>query len=75
MHLLESLNRRAVGVGFAVAMTMIGIGFLVVGTNPSDAEMSLVFWPATVVGGAAVLTIVHRDYRAKGDGERGSPDK
>ena len=73
MRVLELMNGRAIGLAFAAAVVVIGIGFLIVGTSPSDGQLQLVFWSASLVGGAVSMYVVHRDFHA-GDDECGPSD-
>lgn len=57
MHRLDLINRKAVGFGFAVYLVLLTIGLAIVGGDPNDAEIQLIFWPSIAVG-LAVATVV-----------------
>jgi len=55
------MSLRSGNIGFAVTLALIAVGLLIVGTNPSDTEMQLIFWPAFAAGIAVVFVVVSRD--------------
>ena len=61
MRVLELMDGKAIGLGIAVYTAVLGLGLLIVGMNPSDTEMHLVFWPAAVAGFAVTMVVVHRN--------------
>jgi len=60
MHLLDLVNRKAVGIGFAVYLALLALGLVIVGLDPSDTELQLVFWPALAAGLAVSWIVVMR---------------
>jgi hypothetical protein len=63
MRALGLIDRMALGIGFAVDLLVLGVGLAIVGTNPSDAEMHLIFWPAFIAGASVALAVMNRNYR------------
>jgi hypothetical protein len=57
------MNARNANIGLGVAVALMVVGVLIVGTNPSDAEMQLIFWPAFFTGIAVLLVIEGREER------------
>lgn len=58
MSILDRMNRKAVGLGFAVYLVLLLGGLSIVGGDPSDSELQLIFWPSMAVGlGVAALVI------------------
>jgi len=57
------MNVRNANIGLAVAVAMMAVGVLIVGTSPSDAELQLIFWPAFFVGIAVPIVIESREVR------------
>lgn len=66
MHLLGPVDRKAIGLGFAVFVVLMIVGVLIVGGDPDDT-MSIVFWPAAVVGYAVSMFVVFRETRPDAD--------
>ena len=50
MHLLDSMNRKALGLGFGAYLLLFVLGLLIVGLDPSDTELQLVFVFAAIAG-------------------------
>lgn len=58
MRVLELMDRKAIGIGFAANVAVWVLGLVIVGMNPSDTEMSLIFglaFTASVVVGMIIL--------------------
>lgn len=58
MRVLELMDRKAIGIGFAVNVAVWILGLLIVGMDPSDTEMSLIFglaFTASVVAAVIIL--------------------
>lgn len=66
MHM--NVRNANAGLGAAVAAMLVGV--LVVGANPSDTEMQLIFWPAFLLGIAVLCVLASRERRR--DRSRGS---
>ena len=50
MHLLDSMNRKALGLAVAVYLVLLALGLLIFDFDPSDTELHLVFLFAAVAG-------------------------
>ncbi|HYI79857.1 MAG TPA: hypothetical protein VEW67_03260 [Thermoleophilaceae bacterium] len=50
-------------IGAAVAIAMLIAGFLIFGTDPSDTERQLIFWPAFFTGIAVMMVLEGRAER------------
>lgn len=61
MHLLDLMNRRAIGLGFVAYLVLLIAGVLIVGGDPSDTELQLIFWPAMAVGLAVATIVIFHD--------------
>jgi hypothetical protein len=61
MRALDSMNGKAIGLGFAVYLALFVVGLLIVGMHPSDTEMHLAVWPAAAAGFAVTMHIAIRD--------------
>ena len=61
MQMLELMNRKAIGLGVVVYLVLLVLGLAIVGMDPSDTELQLVFWPAMGVGFAVSMFVVVRD--------------
>jgi len=57
------MNLRSGNIGLAVAVAMMAVGLAIVGVDPSDTEMQLIYWPAFFVGIAVVLVVERRSER------------
>lgn len=50
MQLLDRMNRKALGLGFTAYLVLLALGLAIVGLDPSDTELQLVFLSAAVAG-------------------------
>jgi hypothetical protein len=57
------MSFRTANIGLAVYLTLGFIGMAVVGFNPTDDELKVIFWPSMIVGFAVFLGLEHRDDR------------
>jgi hypothetical protein len=57
MRYLALMDRKAIGLGFAIFLLLYLLGLLIVGGNPSDTEMHLALWPAAAVGLAVTMRV------------------
>lgn len=44
------MSFRSAHIGLAVAISLMGLGWVAVGRNPTDVELQLIFWTATAIG-------------------------
>ena len=56
-----SLRNPHIGLAVYVVFGLIGLGL--VGFDPSDAELHLIFWPSCVAGFAVFIALDYRDDR------------
>jgi len=56
-----SLRNPNIGVAVYVVLGLIGLGL--VGFDPSDTELQLIFWPSCVAGFAVFIGLDYRDDR------------
>lgn len=61
MRVLDSINRKALGIGCAVAIAVLVAGLSVFGLDPGDNELGLIFGLAWVAGLAAALIVIVPD--------------
>jgi hypothetical protein len=66
MRFLELMDRRLIGVGFAANVVVWVIGLLVVGLDPSDAEMSWIGGLAVAAGFIVLMVVFEHDLRRRG---------
>jgi hypothetical protein len=59
-RMLGLMNGRAIGFGFAAFLVPYVLGLLIIGGDPSDAEMHLATWPALVVGFGVTMRVTLR---------------
>lgn len=66
MHrMLELIDRRIVGIGVATDLAVLGIGFAIVGLNPSEAELNVVLVSALVISFIVLVFMMDRDFRRR----------
>jgi hypothetical protein len=63
MRVLDLMNRKAIGIGFSANLVVWGIGLLMVGAEPTDTEMHLIFWLAFAASFVVAMRIVHLGHR------------
>lgn len=61
MSVLDLANRRALGLGLAVAFLVLGVGLAVVGLDPSDTEMGLIAGLSCLAALAVEARIIAQD--------------
>jgi hypothetical protein len=54
------MNGKAIGLGFAAYLGLLVLGLAIVGMNPSDTELNLVFGAAAVPGFVVTMAVVLR---------------
>jgi hypothetical protein len=69
--MLELIDRRIVGIGVATDLAVLGIGFAIVGLNPSESELNVVVVSALVISFVVLVFVMDRDFR----GRETMPDK
>jgi hypothetical protein len=58
------MSLRTGNIGLAVALGLMLVGLAFVGMDPSDTEMHLIVWPASLIGMGVTLTLIGREeYR------------
>jgi hypothetical protein len=65
MRIVQLMDGRVIGIGFAANVAVLAVGFSIVGIDPSDTELNVIFGLAFIAGFVAGMAVVHRDVRRR----------
>jgi hypothetical protein len=64
-RMLDLMNRRIIGIGVATDLAVLGVGFAIVGLNPSETELNVVLVSGMVIGFIVLVLVMDRDFRRR----------
>jgi hypothetical protein len=65
LRMLDLMNRRIIGIGVAADLVVLGVGFAIVGLNPSETELNVVLVSGMVIGFIVLVLVMDRDFRRR----------
>ena len=65
LRMLDLINRRIIGIGVAADLAVLGVGFAIVGLNPSETELNVVLVSGMVISFIVLVLVMDRDFRRR----------